>query len=82
MIMFLLNVLLSFNDCSQNRFTFLFEDDIIEITQDDIFDKVFLFISKSKLKILLSISCESAQENIINMIKYPTYIESFILLNK
>jgi hypothetical protein len=80
--MFLLNVLLKFNDGSQNRFTFLFEDDMKEITDDDIFDKIFLFISKSKLRILLSISCESAQENIINTIKYPTYIESFILLNK
>lgn len=77
MTMFLLNVLLKFNDGSQNLFTFLFEDDIIEITEDDIFDNVFLFISKSKLKTLLSISCESAQENNINPIIFPSYINTF-----
>jgi hypothetical protein len=75
--MFLLNVLLDFNDGSQKPLTFFFEDDIIEITEDDVFDKIFLFVSKAKLRLLLSISCESAQENIINTKKYPTYIDSF-----
>jgi hypothetical protein len=51
--MFLLNVLLKFNDGSQKPLTFLFEDDVIEITEEDIFDKVFLFISKYKLRTLL-----------------------------
>jgi hypothetical protein len=75
--MFLLNVLLLFNDGSQKPLTFFFDDDIIEITKDDIFDKIFLFISKSKLKKLLDISCKSAQENMINTIKYPTHIDLF-----
>ena len=77
MIMFLLNVLLYFKDGSQKRFIFLFDDNTIEITEDDIFDKLFLFISKSKMKKLLYIACESPQENIINIKKYPTYIDSF-----
>jgi hypothetical protein len=75
--MFLLNVLLHFNDGSRKPLTFFFDDDIIEITEDDVFDKIFLFISKYQWRTILSISCESAQENIINTKKYPTYIDSF-----
>lgn len=77
LIMFLLNVLLYFNDGSQKTLTFFFHDDTIEITTDDIFDKLFLFISKYKLRTLLSISCESAQENNMNTITFPTHINSF-----
>jgi hypothetical protein len=77
MIMFLLNVLLYFKDGSQKQLTFFFDDDILQITEYDIFDKIFIFISKCKLKNLLSISCEGAEENRNNTIKFPTYIDSF-----
>ena len=77
MIMFLLNVLLYFKDGSQKPLTFFFDDDTIEITEEDVFDKIFLFISKYKLRTLLSISCESAEENRNSTIKFPTYINSF-----
>ena len=76
--MFLLNVLLYFKDGSQKPFTFFFDDDIIEIMEEDVFDKLFLFISKYKLRTLLSILCESAQENRNNTITFPSYIDSFV----
>jgi hypothetical protein len=77
MIMFLLNVLLYFKDGSQKPLTLLFDDNIIEITREDVFDKIFLFISKYKLRTLVSIICESAQENRNNTITFPSYIDSF-----
>jgi hypothetical protein len=75
--MFLLNVLLDFKDGSQKQLTVFFENDTIEITEEDVFDKIFLFISKYNLSKLLSISCECAEENTIKTIKFPTYIDSF-----
>jgi len=75
--MFLLNVLLYFNDGSQKPLTFFFDDDTIQITEEDIFDKIFLFVSKSRLRTLLSISCERAEENRNNTIEYPRHIDSF-----
>lgn len=75
--MFLLNVLLYFKDGSQKLLTFFFDDDTIEITEEDVFDKIFLFISKYKWRTLVSITCESAEENRNNTIIFPTYIDSF-----
>ena len=75
--MFLLNVLLYFKDGSQKPLTFFFDDHTIEITEEDVFDKIFLFISKYKLRTLVSITYESAQENRINTIIFPRYIDSF-----
>jgi hypothetical protein len=75
--MFLLNVFLYFTDGSQKTLTFIFDEDMIEITEDDILKKLFLFISKTKWRTLSYISCESAYENTNNIIKYPRYIDSF-----
>lgn len=77
--MILLNVLLNFTDGSQKPFTFLFDDEVTEITNDDIFEKINLFISKFEWTTLQTITCEPSDESKNMTIKYPQYIEVNII---